>query len=370
MKIQTMLNRLIRFCFVLLATIAFIPITRAQTYESPPQPETRVLLVFDTSSGMKKRLPEEIKGIKQLFALALAEQLQNGDSIGVWTFDQDVHAGQLPLQHWQVQGITAIASNVINVVEAQHYSKTTSFAKLTPLIHHVVSVSPRLLIIIFCDGDGQMVGTPYDNSVNAAFVEHHGDMRKAREPFVIALRCEYGQYTGSTISSVESLDIPHFPPMAQSPQFPAPPVAPAPEPTPPPVQAQPLIIIGNAITNSPPPPAPAPAPPVNTTPAPTPAPTKLPPQAALPVTNVIPPMNTAAAPTNTVAASSEAASPPPAIHLTASSEAVAAPAGFNKGIMLAIAGGAVFVIVILAWTLFRRARRPGDSLITESLKKS
>jgi hypothetical protein len=81
-------------------------------------------------------------------------------------------------------------------------------------------------------------------------------------------------------------------------------------------------------------------------------------------------MAASAAPTNAVAASPETASPPPAIRPTVSNGAVAVPAGFSKGVLLAIAGGTVFAIGILAWTVFRRARRPSDSLITESLKKS
>ena len=89
-----------RWFLALLAALVFIPVSRAQ--EPGPPVETRVLIIFDTSSAMKKRVPNEVKAIKQLFALALAERLQTGDSIGVWTFNSDVHTGEYPLQFWQI----------------------------------------------------------------------------------------------------------------------------------------------------------------------------------------------------------------------------------------------------------------------------
>ncbi len=241
------MNVLTRWFLVLLAAFFFIPVSRAQ---APTAPETRVLLIFDTSSAMKRRLPNEVKAIKQIFALALAERLQNGDTIGVWTFSTDVQTGQFPLQFWQVQNITSTASTVISFIEAQPYSKTTSFDKLTPLINHVIRISPRVLVIIFCDGDGQFKGTPFDNSVNASFKEHLSDMRKAHEPFVIALLSESGQYSGSTISSAEEMSIPHFAPMAASSQFPSP-ASSASQPLPPVSTVPPLIIIGNSARTNP-----------------------------------------------------------------------------------------------------------------------
>ena len=126
-----------RVLLALLAGIFFIPNLRAQNADQPAG--NRVLFVFDTSSAMKKRLTAEEKSIQRLFALTLAEQMQPGDSIGVWTFDQDVRTGQFPLEHWNVHNINSISSNVLYFIENQHYSKTTSFAKLIPLINHIAA---------------------------------------------------------------------------------------------------------------------------------------------------------------------------------------------------------------------------------------
>jgi hypothetical protein len=365
---------IIRWFLAALAVLVFIPISRAQESASPG--ETRVLLIFDTSSAMKKRLPNEVKAIKQLFALALAERLQNGDTVGVWTFNSDVHTGDYPLQRWQIQNITGSASSIIDYIETQRYSKTTSFDKLNPLINHVVTVSPRVLVVIFCDGDGRFTGTPFDNSVNTAFKEHQKDMRNGKEPFVIALRGEGGQYSGSTISSAEEMNIPHFTPLAPVPPIPAPAPS-APQPPPPVSTVPPLIIIGkSAATNPPPPPppvqdiiikgpAPAPAPPANSVHT-----NSIPESSSsLPETNPIPPVAVTTAPTNAVVPPPEFVSPAPPMTATVSPGAVTVSAEVGKGALFVIAGGILIVAGVPVWLILSRSRRQATSLITESLKK-
>ena len=83
---------------VLLAGIFLVPAVRAQP--AAPNVDNRFLLIFDTSSDMKRRLPAVQKALNDMLAASTNGQLHSGDSIGVWTFDQDLRAGQFPLQHW------------------------------------------------------------------------------------------------------------------------------------------------------------------------------------------------------------------------------------------------------------------------------
>ncbi len=368
MKIQKpFINRSVPFFFLLLAGMILPAGLPAQM---PPQPEKRVLLIFDTSSAMKKRLPAEVRAIKRLFGLSLAEQLSPGDSIGVWTFDQDVHTGDYPLQHWQVQNITDITSSIIEFLEAQHYSKTTSFDKLVPLINRVAAHSPRLIIVIFCDGEGQMNGTPFDSSVNAILQQHASDMRKAHEPIVVAFRVESGQYTGSTINSAENINLPGFPQQAVPPPAPAPVIVPPPAPAPAPPPD--LIIIGtNAGAKAPPPPPPPSVIIKEPAPAPVqvnPPKTSLPPQvSALPKTNAVLAVAVPKQPTNAVVML--AVTTPPPVQQTPAPAATESPS-ISKRAVLGIGFGVIIFAGVSVYILSWLSRRRGSaSLITESLKK-
>ena len=55
-----------------------------------------------------------------------------------------------------------IASNIMRFVDKQHYSKKTSFDALRPYLNWVVQSSDRVTVLIFCDGDGVIAGTPFD----------------------------------------------------------------------------------------------------------------------------------------------------------------------------------------------------------------
>jgi hypothetical protein len=244
-----------RIIFELFTTILLIPALHAQL--EPQKIQNRVLLIFDTSSAMKKCLPTTQVAVKKLFFSMMNGQLQPGDTIGVWTFAKEVGPGRFPLQQWQPENAATIASNITAFVERQRYRKSTDFEATMLLLSAVVQDSDRLTVLIFCDGDGQMNHTPFDDAINKIFKENRRPLQKALQPFVVVLRSQNGMYVGYTVNpAVGPVNFPQFPPIPQAseatPPIPPPPPAPV-------VIAPPLIIIGtNVGTNLPPPASPAP----------------------------------------------------------------------------------------------------------------
>lgn len=271
---------------VLLAASLLISGIRAQ--QAGPPEGNRWLLIFDTSSGMKQRLPETQAEINNLLAQGMGGRLHPGDSIGVWTFDKTPHVGQFPLQFWAPEHAASIATAINKFIGGQRYASAARFDALMPVLNQVVRDSGRLTVLIFCDGTGAITNTPYDGGINLLFQQRQAQQKKARQPFVLVLRSQLGHYTGCTVN---------FPPgMVNLPDFPPPPPPPAPLVTntvvptiPPPVITPPtprigtpLVIIGTNIgTTWPPPPTPKPEPVVETNAAPAPP--------ALRVTNPIDP---------------------------------------------------------------------------------
>lgn len=366
----------------LLAAPALVPPLRAQSAQ-PMQ--SRYLFVFDTSSAMEKRVPAEVKGINEFFAITLNGELHPGDSIGAWAFSRELRTGEFPLELWQPQERSAIPLDIIGFVKDRHYSKSTRFDQLMPTLNQVVRSSPRLTTIIFCDGDGQISGTPVDAKFNSIFKQNKRAMKKAREPFIIILRSQFGQYVGFSINTPDNITLPPFPPLPPPPPAP---IAAAPKP-PPPSGPPPLVIIGTRVGTNvpaamPPPPVPPPRLPA-TAPANPPAPPKSvpansPPPANpasknIPQTNAAPPMAVATPPVNTVVSSPQNASPPAAPAGVETLPANAAPSaptpasGGNKGRLLAVVVGLLVIAGVLVFLLLRPRRRGSSSLITESMKK-
>src|SRR5579862_2324000 len=158
------------------AGILLTPALQAQPAAS--RVDSRFLLVFDTSSAMKARVPATQYAVERLFFSMMNGQLQPGDTLGVWAFDRALRKGDFPLQGWLPQNAAPIASNITNFVKIQHYAKSTRFDAVMPALNEVVQNSERLTALIFCDGSGTIKGTPYDNAINALFKQHESEFKK------------------------------------------------------------------------------------------------------------------------------------------------------------------------------------------------
>ncbi|MGA2802414.1 MAG: hypothetical protein ABSE97_08630 [Verrucomicrobiota bacterium] len=236
-----------RIIVALLAGIVWVTATQAQTPARTV--ESRYLLVFDTSSAMKKRLSATQAAVNRLSFSMMNGQLQPDDSIGVWTFDRKLRAGQFPLQRWLPENAATIASNITTFVKQEHYSKSTRFDAIMPFLDRLVRDSDRLTVLIFCDGNGKIQGTPFDDAINASFTQNQRAFGEMKQTFIIVLRTQFGQYIGYTMnSSATGVNFPEFPPL---PQPPAPPPTvktnPSPPPPPPVVEAPPLVIVGTNV---------------------------------------------------------------------------------------------------------------------------
>ena len=265
MNLPKLFLRRAAVAFALCAGFFLIPAGRAQPASQIS--DSRFLFIFDTSADMKKRLPAVQAEVNDLMASSMGGQLHAGDSLGVWTFDQDLRTGQFPLQHWRPDDAATITSSINKFVGKQHYANGTRFNALQPQLNQVIQNSGRLTVLIFCDGEDEIKWTPYDDGINRVIQQRLAEQKRTRQPFVLVLRTQLGQYAGCTMNFPPGMvSVPEFPPPPAPPTpISAPPLAPPPAPVIKPPIGPPLIIIGTKVeTNWPPPPAP----PLPTNPAP------------------------------------------------------------------------------------------------------
>jgi hypothetical protein len=340
--------RYARIFAALVAGVFLIPALHAQPTEQTVQ--NRLLLVFDTSSDMRKRVPAVQKALNAaLLTMSIGEQLHSGDSIGVWTFDQDLRTGEFPLQNWDSDKAAKIGEAITKFIGKQHYTKTTSFGVLQPLLNRVVENSERLTVLIFCDGESTMGGTPFDDGINQALTQKQAEQKTAEEPIVILFRSQLGKYTGCTVSLPPApANIPPFPPLPKPP-LPAPKLTNAAPPVPH-VVGTPIILIGKKVETNLPPPL--------TNPLPTNPPPTNPP--AAPVNQTNPP---AAPTTNPVAANTITIMVAPT-NMPALSPEVADSGGKKNLLVGGSLLGAAAALGVVVWL---RARRKDSSLITRSM---
>src|SRR5439155_23268789 len=67
----------------------------AQTNAAKAAPRAnRYLLVVETSRSMKPRLEATLKLVQGLLVSGMNGQLRRGDTLGIWTFSEDLYAGR------------------------------------------------------------------------------------------------------------------------------------------------------------------------------------------------------------------------------------------------------------------------------------
>jgi len=372
-----------RMVFALLAGIFLL--AKAGAQPAGPVAENRWLFIFDTSADMKQRLPAVRKEVNSLLATSMGSQMRDGDGIGVWTFDQDLRTGQFPLLPWTPNDAESIASRLNKFVSGQRYAKTTRFNALQPLLDRVIRNSDRLTVLIFCDGKDAISGTPYDSGINQVFQQRVAEQKRIRQPFVIVLRTQRGQYVGCSANFPPGMvNFPEFPPFAPPPP-PAPTNAPPP-PSPRPQIGPPLIIIGtNVETRWPPEPVPATR--TNTVPALQTNVVNAPPQTGPPLIGAVTNVETRRPPESAPATRTNAVPAPPINAITPTNalvamrtnfvtaspaNAVAPPENSDPDRLGALALGAGFLmaaVALAALAIVRARKTDRSSLISRSMKK-
>ena len=79
---------------------------------------------------MKRRQTAVQAEVTQLLATSMGGQLRSGDSIGVWTFGQELNTAKFPEQRWMPADAVTIASDINKFVGKQRFTGNTRFERV------------------------------------------------------------------------------------------------------------------------------------------------------------------------------------------------------------------------------------------------
>lgn len=226
----------------------FILVTAPFYFASSAEPEQqmvrpgRYLLVFDTSSSMRRYAENTRTVVNQLLSSGMNGQLHSNDTVGIWTFNEGLYTGRFPLQLWTPENRQYIATNIAGFLQRQPYEKKSSMVSVLPQLFQLVRASEKITVVLVTGGDTKITGIPYEREINQSYEASRADMRKQRMPFVTVLRAWHGQFIGASVNwSPWPVEFPQFPPEPQLAERPK--KEPAPEPESKTVPS--LIVIGH-----------------------------------------------------------------------------------------------------------------------------
>lgn len=363
---------------------------------APAISANRFLFVFDTSTAMNARQPNMNKVLEEVINSGGNGQLRNGDTLGVWTFSQEVHS-EFPLQTWGADPRDLMAPRIEGLLRKQPYTGMSRLDKALQAMLEVMRHSDFITVMIVSSGESRMKGTPFDKEINDLYQQYLRESKGREGVVVTILQANGGKIVRYAVTAppwptvipkvpltsnpppvvatprpaVPSLIITKPPPPAVKSEVtvvpvetpPAPSVSPAPAPSLPPTQI--ITPLPVEITAA----GPTPAPPVQPAPKPASPPSEIPPPIATSPPPAIskPPASPPQTPANDSA--TVTAITPRASYSTNRALAFAATESTGRSNFLLIAGATLALIgVLLIVMMLRRERTPsGPSFITRSM---
>ena len=209
----------------------------AQT-NAPSESADRYLFIVETSSAMKKRTENTAAFVGHKVTTGLDGHVRPGSTMGLWTFDDTLSTGKVPLQRWSGENSQKAAAQMVEYLRKQTSDKPAKLAQPVQAMNELIKKSDRITVLLITSGEEKITGTPYDADINESFRANAAEQKKKKLPFVTVLRAVKGEYVGFRVSTPPwPVELPAFPavtnvakPAANPPPQPTPPVAPPPTP--------------------------------------------------------------------------------------------------------------------------------------------
>src|SRR5580765_6381266 len=133
-----------------------------------------------------------LKTITSLLYSGFSRQIKQGDTLGVWTYNQQLYAGRMPLQRWSTPLQHEIVSATLDFFKGQKYEKQPVFSSVRPALDKVIKDSEFITIVLISSGEEVMSGTPFDDKINELYKTWKVDQEKTKMPFITVLRAKRG----------------------------------------------------------------------------------------------------------------------------------------------------------------------------------
>lgn len=196
----------------------------------------RFLLIVETSAATKKRSENVQKLVGNLISTGLRGEMGPGSTVGLWTFSDQLHSGQFPLQLWTPATRQRVALAMVQFLQQQNYEAAPRLAPVWQAATNIVARSEHITIMIISSGTEAVIGTPFDAAIAESFAKNNDEQRKQDMPFLTILRAAGGAFVNFAVNMPPwPLEVPAYPegfkPVAPAPVVeakPAPPAVPTP----------------------------------------------------------------------------------------------------------------------------------------------
>ena len=194
---------------------------KALPKKAPLPPGNRFLFVVETSATMPKVEHAGRQAVVDLIYSGVDGRMRAGDTYGLWTFNEQTHAGLFPMQTWKPAAALDLASRAGLFLKSQPYENRPNVGATVKKLMAVIKAVGDVTIFVISDGSSPFEGTAFDRYINASYQERDEERRRARKPFVTTLVARGGELMIGTVTIAgEVIQLPESPEPVQVVQAP------------------------------------------------------------------------------------------------------------------------------------------------------
>ncbi len=176
-----------RWC---LLAVCLVFAVRAQ---EPPRRHD-FLLVVDTSIAMAEHKNSLLSTIRDLVQRGFAGQIQEGDRLGIWTFDSLSPTNRHPVEVWDPEQKKEIAEWAVQTVRDEKFRRGSRLSPVLENVNEFATQSPAALILILTEADEPLTSLQIGPDINSQIAKLRQTARRTRKPVMISLTAVDGKF--------------------------------------------------------------------------------------------------------------------------------------------------------------------------------
>lgn len=179
---------------------------------APSASSNRFLFIVDASAAMK---PLETKLRETVFDLiysGMRGQMTNGDTYGVWLVNGQNNTS-FPMETWKHKHILELAAGAASYVKTNGAKGKAHLEVAFADVQNVLKNVGDLTVILVTDGSTPIMGTPFDDAINARWQALAPGLKRAKATLNTVLVAQDGAFVAWAANSPEFLiEIPYVVP--------------------------------------------------------------------------------------------------------------------------------------------------------------
>ena len=197
--------------------VLFLAITllAAPAWSVPKAEGKRFLFIVDTSASMK---PLEMPLRQTLFDLIYSGargHMTNDDTYGVWLVGEKNNTS-FPMESWKEKFAVEIAAKAVSHAKDHGLKGRANLTLALADASRIVKNIGDLTVVLISNGETPLLGTPFDDAINASFRELAPVMKAAKATVNTALVAQDGKFVAWAANSPQFLlDVPYVAPKAK-----------------------------------------------------------------------------------------------------------------------------------------------------------